>query len=153
MKKVLFALVCAVVMFSSCGDSAVKLNDTIVDKVDGTVGMMDKVMNYIQNEDYATATAYLDTVSLHVTSSVEQIGKLDNKSGEEFKQSAIELLNMVGNEGVPAYKKALEIFQDPAKYNDGIELINDFIDKVQKQQNLLQEKQREFATKNNVTLR
>ncbi len=155
MKKMLFALVCAVVMFSSCGDDAGKVNDVIVGRVDAIQETVQKVTNFVQGEKYDDAKAYLDSLSVQTTKATEIIGKLDNKSAADFKQSALDFVSMVGAETAPVFNQAIGLLQTDggsSQANEAIDMINNFIDKVQKQHDVLSEKQKEFADKNNITL-
>lgn len=156
MKKVLFVLVSIMFVFSSCGgDSALKINETIVAGVDPAVEKMEKVNGYIQDDDYNTAKIYLDSVSAHITKAEAAINALNNKTSVEYKQSALDFLRLISTEGIPAYKKAIELYQtgeDQAQYDEANKLTSDFIDKVQKQQKDLQDIQVKFAEANNVKL-
>jgi hypothetical protein len=158
MKKIFFACMFAAVLLTSCGgDSAVKVNETIVAGVDGSVTLLEKAGTYIGADQYDEAKAYLDSTSIHVTAAIEAIEKLENKSAVEFKQAALDLLRQISTEGIPAYKQAIDIYltdsEDQDDYNRANALINDFIDKVQKSQTAVQQIQVAFAAKNNVQLR
>lgn len=149
---------CAAVFLTSCGgDSAVKVNETIVAGVDGSFAILDKATGYIQADQYDDAKAHLDSASVYVTAAVGAIEKLENKSAVDFKQSALDLLKLISTEGIPAYKQAIDIYlsdtEEQDDYNRATGLINDFIDKVQKSQTNVQQIQVAFAAKNNVRLR
>ena len=152
-KSILSALlVSAVVLLSSCGDSATKVNDILVEKSDKVVELMEIAGQYIQTDDYDNALAYLDSVSVFTTEAVPVISALKNKSAEKLQKATVEYMELF-NSGVASYKQAIELYQT-AEDNDQMDvannLVNDFIEKTQVKLTEMQEIQAEFAKSNNT---
>ena len=154
MKKNFFSalLLSAVIFFPSCGgDSASRVNDVIVAKVEKVSGLMDKAMDYIGDDDYDNALLYLDSVSIHIKESEPIISSLNNKSAEELKKVTLEYLTSF-NDGVADYKQAIQLYQSE-DFNNANTLINDFIKKIDEKFKEAQKAQVDFAKANNIILR
>ncbi|GEM_PF-5034284 len=163
MKKLFLSLVCMTVLFASCGgDNAVKFNDTIIEGVDGAVEKMEKVEDLIYNDEYDDALVYVDTLQKHVSDYHAKITAMSNKSGEEFKARSLEMLDMINNEFIPAYKNSISEYRKAdeledesemeAKYDaiyNGMTALYEKIEVIEKD---IQEIQKVFAKKNNMTL-
>jgi hypothetical protein len=161
MKKILFLCACVLAGgLSSCGgDSVERVNAVIVNRVDTAVELAEKVTGFVQDDEYDQALLYVDSVSLHVTKSIADIEKLDNKSATEFKQAALDLLNLIATEGIPIYTRVIALYvafeetDDEAQADEAQTLFNDFIDKAQASQGKVEKAQVAFAKANNMQLR
>jgi hypothetical protein len=157
MKKTFFmALVCGISLLFSCGDgdSAEKVNKVITDRVDKTVRLLENAGNYILADNYNVAQACLDSISMYVSTASLTIGRLNSRSGESFKQSALNLLTMIAADGVPTYTRAIEIYRsatDNAQMDVANKLINDFIDRLADHQDTLLDDQRKFVEKHRIS--
>ena len=158
MKKKFFpaVLLFSVIAFlSSCGGhSAEYANEVIVEKADKVIELMDKAFDYIDDDEYDNAQAYLDSVINHVTTSEPIIAALNNKSAEKLQQATLEYLTLF-KAGVADYKQAIEIYktaEDDEQMEKANDLINNFIEKADAKLSEMQELQIAFAKENNIIL-
>ena len=156
-KNLLSVTVLSLVAFVmiSCGTSSTTVNETIVAKTDRTIDLMNQAFEAINDDEYETALATLDTLSPYVEESKEIISKMENKSGEQFIQVAVEFLDLFPS-GIADYKKAIEIFQtaeNNTKMREAAKLVDDFMDKAGDKYDELGKIQVEFAKANGMTLR
>jgi len=158
MKKSIFSILIfsVAVLIYSCGSgpSAIYVNDTIVDKTDKVEELMAKVYDFIEEDEYDNALAYLDSVANHAKESETIIANMKYKSAEKFQQAALEYLAM--------YKKAATDFRQAIKWyqsddddliEKGDDLIDDFDEKTDEKLVEIQTLQVEFAKKNNFDLK
>ena len=143
------------VLMPSCGfeDGAGYVNDLLVEKTDKVEALMLEFYNYIDEDEYDTASAYLDSVTNYVKESEVVIAKLKNKSAEEFQQFTLEYLTFYGAV-VDDYKKVIEWFQseDDELFEKAGDLIIDFEKKADEKLAEFIALQKEFAENNNLEL-
>ena len=157
MKKNLLAILVfsVAVLMSSCGfeDGAIYVNDTLVDKAEKVEVLMSEVYDYIDEDEYDSALAYLDSVTNHVKDSEIAIAKLKNKSAEEFKQSVLEYLAMY-SATVADYRQAIEWYQseDDELFEKANDIINNFDVITDEKLSEIIALQKEFAENNNLEL-
>ena len=158
MKKniLVILLLSAIVSLSSCGGghSAEYVNDIIVEKADKVTNLMVIVSDYIDDDKYSNAQAYLDSVANYVVESKPIIAALNNKSAEKMKQATLEYLELF-KEGVTDYRQAIELYQtaqDNEQMEKANDLINNFLEKTGKKITEIQEFQVAFAKENNIIL-
>ena len=155
-KNLLVILAIGIAVFmSSCvfGDGAVYVNDLLVDKSDKVEDLLSQAYDFIYEDEYDTALAYLDSVTNYVKDSEVVIAKLKNKSAEAFKQSVLEYLAM-HSAAVADYKQAIEWYQseDDDLFEKANDLIENFDVKTDEKVSEIQALQAEFAKANNIEL-
>jgi len=156
-KNLFFALVfsVAVFMYSCGGHSAIYVNDTIVDKTDKVEELMSKVYDFVNDDKYDNALAYLDSIANHAKESETIIANLEYKPAEKFQQAALEYLAMYKEAATTDFRQAIEWYQseDNALLEKANNLIRSFDDKTDKKLAEMQALQVEFANKNNFDLK
>ena len=155
-KNILTTLVISAVAFfmTSCSDNATYVNETIVNRLEKSAELLNEVVEYAEVDDYATATAYLDSITNHISESTAVISKMKNKSAEQFIQTSLDYLNYFST-GVADYKKAIEIYQTAetnVQFEKANDIVNDFLEVADAKFEKVQEAQVEFAKANDITL-
>ena len=155
MKKNLLAILVfsVAVLMSSCGNSAGNVNDTIVDELDKVEELMSNVYDFIIDDEYDNALAYLDSVANHAKEATIIIANLKCKSAEKFQQAAVEYLAMYSTAAVD-FRQAIEWYQskDDELFEKADNLIDDFETKTDEKLDEIIVLQAEFAEKNNLEL-
>ena len=156
MKKSLFSVwvfSVAVFMYSCGGHDAIYVNDMIVEKTDEVEELMSKVYDFIYEDEYDSALAYLDSIANHAKESETIIANLKCYSVEKFQQVALEYLAMY-REAATDFRQAIEWYQsgDEELIEKGDDLIGNFDDQTDKKLSEIQRLQVEFAKKNNFDL-
>ena len=156
MKKSIFTVLVfsVAVLMCSCGEqSAIYVNDTIVNETDKVDTLMSKVYDFIDEDEYDNALAYLDSVANQAKESEAIIAGLKYKSVEKLQQAALEYLAMY-KQAATDFRQVIEWYQseDDGLIDKGDDLVSDFDEKTDKKLSEIQTLQIEFAKKNNFEL-
>ena len=156
MKKSIFTVLVfsVAVLMCSCGEqSAIYVNDTIVNETDKVDALMSKVYDFIDEDEYDNALAYLDSVANQAKESEAIIAGLKYKSVEKLQQVALEYLAMY-KQAATDFRQVIEWYQseDDGLVDKGDDLVSDFDEKTDKKLSEIQTLQIEFAKKNNFEL-
>ena len=156
MKKSIFTVLVfsVAVLMCSCGEqSAIYVNDTIVNETDKVDALMSKVYDFIDEDEYDNALAYLDSVANQAKESEAIIAGLKYKSVERLQQAALEYLTMY-KQAATDFRQVIEWYQseDDGLIDKGDDLVSDFDEKTDKKLSEIQTLQIEFAKKNNFEL-
>ncbi len=171
MKKIIFSLLGVALILSSCGDNAQKVNGMIIQEVEQVNDVMETISQYIAGDDYDAAKSEMDSLSAQVKISVDVINKLNNKKAGAYKQSAVDYLNFIGQNGVDMFSKTIEMFraakireqddiasgkQSPTMINSGSDfdaarkILKEFRKELKEKQKILLEKQDKFNKANGI---
>lgn len=155
MKKVFFLAALCTLLISCGGTDPTVVNDTIVKNSELTSKTIENFIDAIDGDKYDQATALIDSLGVQCMKGKEIVGKLEvSKSGEEFKNSAINYMVVVESDFIPALKKAVELCksENVDDQNKGVDMVNDNIEKLQKDYDKISEAQKAFAKENNIIL-
>ncbi len=171
MKKIIFLLASVALIFSSCGDDALKVNETIILEVETVNDGMQTISNFISADEYDRVQEGLDSLAVAVARANKVINGLGNNKAGAYKQSALDYINFVGDKAPAAFNQSTEMFkvakareeadiasgkQSPDHLNFGPDfdaarkVMKEFKAELKKRQQVLFEKQEKFAKANGL---
>lgn len=163
MKKLLLLSFTLTVLLASCNSGdPVKFNDTIVSGLTEVDTKMEILDDLIYNSDYENAELILDSLKSHVSDCKKNFSGLKYKSGEDFKNKSLEMLQLLQSEYLPAYKAAIEEYriaddiEDEDEVQDKYDEIFSKLEAVSDKYSVLDDElieiQKKFAKNNNIDL-